>query len=114
MFPMNKKTQSLAGLVRQNLKDYEKRMSFGIRQSVFVDELKALGYENTNVKQLRKMICLARKKLGKNLISQNEKTTPEEKTNQISTDQTKQPETENKPKSFQYDGTKNIDKKSLI
>ncbi|MRD49352.1 hypothetical protein GHT07_18915 [Caenimonas koreensis DSM 17982] len=53
------RTQSLAGYIREHLSELEERLSFGVRQEVFVSELEARGYKTT-LKGFRNFLYRAR------------------------------------------------------
>lgn len=55
-----KKTQSLAGYIRERLAQYEDRLAIGIRQEVILEELAQAGYETT-IYTLRTLLSRARK-----------------------------------------------------
>jgi hypothetical protein len=65
---MVKREQSLAGLVRQRLPEFEEKFYFGIRQQVVVDDLNAEGYEIT-LSHFKTLIHLARKRAKKKTAS---------------------------------------------
>jgi hypothetical protein len=54
-----KRSQSLAGYIREHLSELEERLSYGVRQEVFVSELEACGYKTT-LKGFRNFLYRAR------------------------------------------------------
>lgn len=54
-----KRSQSLAGYIRQHLDELEARLEFGVRQEVLVAELETLGYRTT-LKGFRNFLYRAR------------------------------------------------------
>lgn len=62
------KKRSLAGIVRERLKDYETRSYNGEHQCVFVEELEKEGYK-ISLNYFRNLIFFARKKTPPSLVT---------------------------------------------
>jgi hypothetical protein len=108
-----KKTQSLAGYIREHLAAIEARLDVGIRQEVIVSELATEGY-TTTIQGFRNLLYRARKKAASRAVKppsptqqqpekESEKKQPEEKTKPENALKAKL----EKPAGFQYRGTKN-------
>lgn len=70
-----KRPQSLAGLIRERLSQYETRLSVGVHHWVIVDELVKEGYK-ISVPHFRNLLSLARKKARAQTVSDKLITTP--------------------------------------
>ncbi len=57
--------QSLAGVVRERLEEFEHKLFIGVAQQTLVEELRESGHEVT-AKNFRNELYRARKRLGKN------------------------------------------------
>ena len=111
---MKKQAQTLAGYIRQNLDEIEKKIEIGIRQEALVAELETHGYKTT-LKGFRNFLYRARQrpikkieknyqKKDRNLIEKNSS----KKHENFSTDQLK------KSKGFEFKKTSTIDESDLI
>src|SRR6218665_2195421 len=100
-----KPPQSLAGYIRQHLKELEERLEVGVRQEVIVAELEAHGYKTT-LKGFRNFLYRARIRAAQKTVpasakppSQKEKKQKEKKIRKISKKKKRQKETGNSTES---------------
>ncbi len=71
-----KPPQSLAGYIRQHLKELEERLEVGVRQEVIVAELEAHGYKTT-LKGFRNFLYRARIRATKKAVAAPTKPVPQ-------------------------------------
>lgn len=114
-----KKTQSLAGYIREHLAAIEARLDVGIRQEVIVSELATEGY-TTTIQGFRNLLYRARKKAASRGLkppSPTQQQPNEKESEKKQTEEKSKPENSlktklEKPAGFQYSGTK--DESDLI
>ncbi len=63
--------QSFAGAIRERLDSIERQLEIGIRQEAIVESLKADGFENANLHNLRNEIYRARQRRAKRAQQSN-------------------------------------------
>lgn len=104
---MKKPPQTLNGVIRERLEDIEKRLAFGVRQEVILDELRTLGYETT-IDTLRNALWRARKWRQRQAAASHPTDTPNQPPApavNTAAPQPKPPENPlKKPRGFRYSG----------
>ena len=111
-----KSQQSLAGYIREHLAAFEARLEVGVRQDVFIEELKEKGYVTT-LANFRNMIYRARQRAA---ISPSkpqafiQERTSKNQENLTQKNEQKVPDNPlKKSPGFEYRGTHGVDEKNL-
>lgn len=114
---MKKPPQTLNGVIRERLEDIERRLAFGVRQEVILEELRSQGYETTTIDTLRNALWRARKWRERQSVvvpSVESPNTPA-RTQNPTTPQAKSPENPlKKSAGFLYKGSKAANKDDLV